>query len=380
MNRVVLIDDEEDALDLLEILLEQIGPVEVVGRYVNPLQALTVLESSDLDSVDAVFLDIHMPGMRGMEAARRIRQLRPGIPIVFTTAYAEYAVEAFEIQSIDYLLKPFTPVRLQQTLARIQALSAPTPSVGLAGRPSSFPYIHFFEEFRIQLSDDATSLLPWKTTKEKELCAFLLHQRGASVNTALIIEALWPEHDLSKAKTYLYTCLSYLRKTLAEHQVPIKIERVDKAFVVKQDRIASDVAEMEEAIQQVLTEEQLNLHGYERMKRLYRGPYLATNDFRWAEAKRMDLHAACVHALRCFQTYFYNRGEMTLAVDSMEWLLRVAPDSEADGRRLIETYLAMGNRNEARRVYQRLEQTIRMELGARLETATLRLYRQVQPS
>lgn len=120
MIRVLLVDDDEDALNLLEILLGQIGDVKVVGRFVNPFQAI---EALDTTPVDAVFLDNQMPGMTGMEAARKIRDIQPQMPIVFTTAYAEYAVEAFEIQSTDYLLKPIVMNRLQNAVSRIKSLS-----------------------------------------------------------------------------------------------------------------------------------------------------------------------------------------------------------------------------------------------------------------
>src|SRR5690348_4751314 len=103
MIRVMLVDDEDDALDLLEILLRQTGEVSVVGRYSDPVQAI---EALTVTPVDAVFMDNEMPVMTGMEAARKIKKIQPHLPIVFTTAYSEYAVEAFEIQSIDYLLKP----------------------------------------------------------------------------------------------------------------------------------------------------------------------------------------------------------------------------------------------------------------------------------
>lgn len=120
MIRVLLVDDEEDALNLLEILLGQIGDVTVVGRYLDPVRAI---EALDKTPVDAVFLDNQMPGMTGIDAARKIRDILPQIPIVFTTAYSEYAVEAFEIQSTDYLLKPITMNRLQNAVSRIKSLS-----------------------------------------------------------------------------------------------------------------------------------------------------------------------------------------------------------------------------------------------------------------
>lgn len=140
MIRVMLIDDEEDALDLLEILLGQLGNVQVIGRYMNPVEAIEVirtLQSNGRESpIDAVFLDNRMPGMNGMEVARAIRQMIPQMPIIFTTAHAEYAVEAFEIQSIDYLLKPFTPDRLQNAVTRVQHSMSHS---SLSPRPPTHP-------------------------------------------------------------------------------------------------------------------------------------------------------------------------------------------------------------------------------------------------
>ncbi|MGO4373945.1 response regulator, partial [Paenibacillus sp. MCAF20] len=269
MMRVMIVDDEEDALDLLEILLGQIGGVEVAGRYVNPIQAIDALTQSP---VDAVFLDNQMPGMKGTEAARMIRSMIPQIPIVFTTAYAEYAVEAFEIQSTDYLLKPFTKDRLQNTVARIkQTLSE---SVGQTRQSASAAStVNCLGGFHIGAPGDANKALAWKTKKEKELCAFLIHHEGKSVNTASIIEALWPGYDLNKAKTYLYTCLSYLRRSLAEHHIPIHIRKADQGFVAELDGLAVDATEFERLLRGVMSKEAMDERTYDTMNRMYKGEY-----------------------------------------------------------------------------------------------------------
>lgn len=118
MVRAILIDDEENALDLLDILLRQIGGVDVVGRYTDPCRAL---EDACGLQPDAIFLDIHMPGMLGTDTARCFSSALPRARIVFTTAFAKYAVEAFDIKSADYLVKPITAERLQLTVARLVA-------------------------------------------------------------------------------------------------------------------------------------------------------------------------------------------------------------------------------------------------------------------
>ncbi|MGG4144218.1 response regulator [Paenibacillus algorifonticola] len=374
MIRVMLIDDEEDALDLLGILLGQIGSVQVAGRYINPLQAIEALSYTP---VDAVFLDNQMPGMKGTEAARIIRGMFPHMPIVFTTAYAEYAVEAFEIQSTDYLLKPFTIERLQNAVARIkQSLSE---SVFQARqRASMTPTVKCLGGFQLVFPGVTNKGLTWKTKKERELCAFLIHYAGKTVNTASIIEAIWPGYDLNKAKTYLYTCLSYLRKSLAEHHIPIHITKADQGFGVILDGVTVDVIEFEQLLSSTLAEAEMDERFYDKMNQLYKGEYMEACDFGWATARQLGIKASYVRVLRKWCAYFQSQGNYTLAVDSMQNLLSLAPDSEIDGRELIKLHLKMGNRNEAHRVCLQLEQAVRLQLGAELEEETLRLIGQTK--
>jgi two-component system LytT family response regulator len=374
MIRVMLIDDEEDALDLLEILLGQIGNINIVGRYMNPIQAIEALANS---TVDAVFLDNQMPGMKGTEAARKIRSMFPRMPIVFTTAYAEYAVEAFEIQSTDYLLKPFTIERLQNTVARIkQSLSESVIQVRESA--SIAPTVNCLGGFHIGLPSEENKVLTWKTKKEKELCAFLIHYAGKSVNTASIIEALWPGYDLNKAKTYLYTCLSYLRRSLGEHQIPIQIRKADQGFVAVLDGSTVDVTEFEQLLSNTWAEAEMDKRSYDKMNQMYTGEYMEACDFSWATARQLEIKATYVRVLRKGYGHFQSLGNRIHAVDSLEKLLSLAPDSEIDGRELIKLHLKMGNRNEAYRICLHLEQAVRFQLGAELEEETLRLFQQTK--
>jgi len=372
MIRVMLIDDEEDALDLLEILLGQIGNVEIAGRYLNPLQAIEALGNAP---VDAVFLDNQMPGMKGMQAARKIREVFPRMPIVFTTAYSEYAVEAFEIQSTDYLLKPFTVERLLNAVARIrQSLSE--SAIQARRSESLLPAVRCLGGFRIVLPGGTNKTLPWRTKKEKELCAYLIHHAGKAVHTASILEALWPGYDLSKAKTYLYTCLSYLRKSLSENRLPIQIRKSSQGFVADLDGLAVDSDEFEQLLSKALGEGETDDRVYDKMNRMYEGDYLEDCDFGWATARQLELKASFVRALRRGYESFRTQGNLALAADSLGKLLTLAPDSEKDGRELIRLHLKMGNRAEAHHVCRQLEQAVRVQLGTELEEETLRLFRE----
>ena len=113
--RTVVVDDETLARDELCYLLSQQGELEVVGQAADGIQALALVE--DL-SPDLVFLDVQMPGVGGLEVARRLAEDGPAPEIVFVTAYDQYALDAFAVSAVDYLLKPVDPARLEQAVQR----------------------------------------------------------------------------------------------------------------------------------------------------------------------------------------------------------------------------------------------------------------------
>ncbi len=114
--RVLVIDDERPALDELEYLLRMDPRVGGVLTTDSATEALRILH--DLE-VDAVFLDIQMPGLTGLELAKVFSRFKAPPPIVFVTAHEEHAVEAFDLRAVDYVLKPVRAERLSEAVRRI---------------------------------------------------------------------------------------------------------------------------------------------------------------------------------------------------------------------------------------------------------------------
>ncbi|MCU0296010.1 MAG: LytTR family DNA-binding domain-containing protein [Candidatus Nanopelagicales bacterium] len=114
---VVAVDDEEPALAELTYLLTRTPGIAQVRPASTATDALELLHADD---VDAVFLDIRMPGMDGLALARVIGRFATPLPVVFVTAYDSHAVDAFDIAAVDYLLKPIRAERLAQAVARVQ--------------------------------------------------------------------------------------------------------------------------------------------------------------------------------------------------------------------------------------------------------------------
>jgi len=120
MLKAYLVDDELPALKRLTRLLESTKKVEIIGSSMNPVDAIKAL-SADLP--DVLFLDIQMPGMNGFDLLAALER-QP--VVIFTTAYDQYALKAFEVNSIDYLLKPIEPEQLERALKKLEQFHAGT--------------------------------------------------------------------------------------------------------------------------------------------------------------------------------------------------------------------------------------------------------------
>jgi DNA-binding LytR/AlgR family response regulator len=116
MLNCIIIDDEELARTLLNSYVDKLDFIVSKGEFENPLEALSLLKS---EAIDVIFLDIQMPQLKGTDFAKMVA---PTTRIIFTTAYSEYALDGFELNAVDYLLKPITFERFLTAVNKIQTL------------------------------------------------------------------------------------------------------------------------------------------------------------------------------------------------------------------------------------------------------------------
>ena len=127
--RIAIVDDEAPARSRLRDLLADCAatlPLKIVGEAASGAQALALLAQRPCD---VVLLDVRMPGIDGIETAQHLRKLDNPPAVIFTTAYDAYALKAFEVHAVDYLLKPIRAARLAEALAQVRSAPAPTAEV-----------------------------------------------------------------------------------------------------------------------------------------------------------------------------------------------------------------------------------------------------------
>lgn len=115
--KTIIVDDEKLARRELRRLLEAINDVEMVAEARNGIEAVALIAKM---KPDLVFLDIEMPGLNGLQVAEKILLKRSPAHVIFVTAYDHYAIKAFEVNAVDYLLKPIVPERLEESVNRVR--------------------------------------------------------------------------------------------------------------------------------------------------------------------------------------------------------------------------------------------------------------------
>ncbi len=307
MWKAILIDDEEMALDVLEIKLNEVGGVAVVGKFQVVSEALRHCGAL---RPELIFLDIEMPGMNGLEAAEELRARCPDAEVIFVTAYHHYAVDAFGTEAIGYLLKPVAKDKLLQALSRYESLHARLQRRGSAAetagsgapegdrhaasvpsgkegsladmRPLSLKVLGSME-----LYGPDGRLLTWRTRKTKELFAYLWHHRGQPVYKYAILEHLWPNDSAERAQKLLHTSLYYLRSLMKSEGNGEIVRYGDERYWIDPASIRSDLEELLDAMKSGLDGE-----GGQQAAALYRGDYLETDHYQWADAYRIELRSA----------------------------------------------------------------------------------------
>ena len=200
---VILIDDERLALDLLTTMLNEITEVSITikGAFTNVQDAYDLLEKVH---IDVVFLDMEMGAIHGINAANKFLKLNPNIQIIFITAHAQFAVDAFTVGATDYLMKPVNRKRLQKALLRANESLSISEEFQSAKQEATI-YARTFGSF--QLLDVNEQTVKWRTRKVRELFLYLWFHQQRPILNAVITETLWPDVEYEKAATNLHTTI-----------------------------------------------------------------------------------------------------------------------------------------------------------------------------
>lgn len=253
MNSLV-VDDKQLAVNAVVRIVITLDPE---GTCEGVRTADAALEYVRTHAVDVAFLDVEMPQMTGLELAKRIKDVRPNINIIFVTAYEEYAFEAHKLYASGYLLKP---VKEEAVRAALENLRHPVQL-----EKTDKLQVRCFGNFDVFVNDQP---LRFKRTKSKEMLAYLIDRRGSRCTIGELVSVLWEDDAHSPSRrTQVRNLISDLRNALKDAGAEDVIVRGRDEIAIVPESVDCDYYRF--------------LDGDPDAVNLYRGEYMS--QYSWAE-------------------------------------------------------------------------------------------------
>lgn len=257
---VIAVDDERLPLEDLQDICSQFPSVQDFYAFSNPTDAL---EHAVRHKIDLAFLDIEMPVMTGLELAKRLNRIDPEIRIVFVTGFKEYAYDAFSVNAIGYVLKPFSDEMIREQIEKAEALPQKKP------RPDIF--VHTFGYFDVFYQNKPVY---FSSAKAKEFLALLVDRRGGSVTTENAIATLWPDRE------YDETVQSLFRKVLKSLRVSLADAGISEILVDARNQRSVDTEKFVCDFYELLDKKESAMENYS-------GEYMV--GYTWAQPTRVHI-------------------------------------------------------------------------------------------
>lgn len=354
--RVILVDDERLALSRLERLLSAIENCEVIGSFVNVVSALEQIATSQ---PDIVFLDIQMPEMNGIELAVRIREITPATEIVFITAHREFAFEAFGLEALDYMLKPVTEERLHETIRRLRK------RIQLQENQILTESVRFccLGRLQLQISNREPETMKWRTSKVKELFAYLLHHRNQTVNKNTLLELLWPGLDERKGTANLQTSIYRIRNLCKSDELNkyISISFSQYGYILETKNITVDAEEWELQMRQLAPLSSSSVSEHQRMFELYRGDYFGEEQYYWAEFERNMLKRMWLELAGGLGQFYDSNGNDLEALAVYHRIVQLEPLFEEGYLGLMRIYNRLKDYEAVQQQYRHMVEMLKQE-------------------
>lgn len=373
--KAILIDDEKAALVQMERLISKDGRIDVIGAFTTVREGLEYLSTC---KADFVFLDIGMPEMSGLTAAEYILQLVPDIRVVYVTAYSEYAIEAFELNALDYLLKPVSATRFAKTVTRMLEIyhrknSAQSSLISKETEPA----VVCFHRLELRGGMTPGTKLKWRTSKAQELFAYLLHNKGQWVSKDLLLDSLWPDYGPDKGMTHLHTSVYQIRKLLREWNNKAIIDFAQDCYRLTLEGSLTDVELFElkwAEAQDELTASNDRLQHLESALRLYSGHYLEEHDYWWAKPRQEQLRQQYITLALAAAKEETSAGRESKAITRLMSARDKDPYSEEICRQILQASANLHDYQLLQSHYQAFEEMLKRELGTEPDSQTTALY------
>jgi len=362
--RVMLVDDDKAMLIAMRRLLARIDGVTLTGSFQSGAEALDWVGSG---GADLAFVDIQMNGEDGIELAKRMKAVRRRLKVVFVTSHRDFALDAFELGAFDYIVKPVTFERLEQTIRRIAEESGDAKGADASGRLK----VYALGGLAVNSSRGDVK---WVSSKSAELFAYLLMHRDKGVPRERILDDLFDGMSRRNADVYLNTAVYQLRKTLKLHGLDHAVTSLNDRYKLQLDAFQADVYDFEDGVTAIGEVNESNYKQAVALDKLYAGDLFGEKAYLWAHVEKERISFLYTAFAKRLCVWLLDRGLVEPAAPVAKKLVaRNETDEEANAL-LLQAYAAAKDRPSLDRHYRAYAALIREEYDVSPGEDIARLY------
>ena len=259
--KVICVDDEQPILDNFRMKVKDFPEIESLQLFSDGNEAL---KWAEINQVDTAFLDMEMTNMTGIELAKRLKAIDKNIRIVFVTAFEQYALDAFGVDAIGYVLKPYTREEIHKEIQKAALVRS---------RPPKRVVIQTIPNFVVSVDGKALHL---DRAKPEELLALLVDRADAGITAGEAIACLWPGRPADESTQSLYRVTFHrLMEALKEAGIGHIIESEGRKRYIVKDQVDCDLYHI--------------LDGNTKEIKTYDGEYM--REYSWAESRNAQLNS-----------------------------------------------------------------------------------------
>jgi two-component system, LytTR family, response regulator len=331
----IIVDDEENNLCEIAELVESTGFMAVKSRFCNPSDAL---EQAEKVAPQVAFIDIELPQMNGISLAERLLEKLPALRVVFITGWDRYAVQAFDLNALDYILKPIRLERFNKMAERVrqdilEADFAPLQKLS----------IRMFG--RLETSIGGTPV-KWQRTKASELFSYLLINHGEYVHKEKIIENLWPECEPIKALPILQTSICKIRGLFSGMKQEVMLDYSGSCYCLVVRGADCDLFTVEMVIDNFDDENAQSIAELLQACDLFGEGLLAQHGYLWCIERSEQLRSSLIRLLKKAVAADSVRKAEQNRLDILRQLAKLAPEDEEANYHFLKVLEQNGNLKE----------------------------------
>lgn len=353
--RVILVDDEKATLLIMSRMLSKFQDIELAGIFQSSSEAHAFIREN---SIDMAFLDIRMPEEDGLNLAKRIASEYPDIALVFLTSYKEYALDAFDVHAFDYLVKPVSQERIEETIKRamqkhvILRTPVKTNSYRL--------WVYCFGGMEIR--DNKCEIIKLFSSKSFELLAYLISNKGRPVSKWSIMEEVFSGMPLYNAETYLNTTVYKLRKALSCYEMNAAIISSNESYRVELKDVYVDYIDFENRYNALSVINEACIEEAVAAEKLYDGELFGDRGYSWTISSMERLSIAYLDLCKKMVRYYLKVKNYTYALQILKKIEYKNELDEEINCLIMELYTYKKDKLSLIRQYNKYAKVLKTEL------------------